>query len=216
MIPIQEIDGVEYGLFQISDKDSFCKLLADAFSHYEPMGKALELSQDEVLEFVQLFCKQAEDEKLSLVARTVDTNEVIGALLSDDFVSPPPLGVNTISKNFNPILDLLDKLDQAYLKEHSYQLGECLHMFMVAVDPHKGSKGVASHLSRLCMERAVSMGYRKVVVEATGSISQAIGRKMGFVDRGTILYKDYVYEGKKVFENIEGHIGTILMDGDLS
>ena len=95
-------------------------------------------------------------------------------------------------------------------------MGEYLHLFMIAVNHrHKGRK-VAENLTRTCLENGIRKGYHTALTEATGVISQHIfGNKIGFVGRLEIPYKTFVYQGRRVFESIEGHTGTILMDKTL-
>lgn len=212
MIPLREIQGVQYGLLELSDLEAFSRLLAVTFSQYEPMGMAMGLSREEILTFVRLFGPKAADEGLSLVAKISDTDTMIGALLSEDFGSPPPEGLGKMSKKLLPILTLLEQLDKQYMEKKEFRLGEVLHMFMVGVSPECTARGVATHLSELGMEYAAVKGYRTAVVEATGSISQNIARKLGFAERFSTLYKEFTFEGEKVFASIEGHIGTMLMD----
>jgi len=62
------------------------------------------------------------------------------------------------------------------------------------------------------LENGAGKGYRTGVAEATGLVSQHICRKFGFVDRFEIPYKTFTFQGKRVFESIEGHRSIILMD----
>ena len=49
------------------------------------------------------------------------------------------------------------------------------------------------------------------LTEASGKISQHILRKQGFVDRFSVSYRDFVYEGKVTFASIQKHESAILM-----
>ena len=75
---------------------------------------------------------------------------------------------------------------------------------------------MAHNLVQNCLENGIRKGYHTAVAEATGVISQHIFKnRFGFVDRLEIPYKTFVYQGRRVFESIEGHPGTILMDKPL-
>jgi hypothetical protein len=67
-------------------------------------------------------------------------------------------------------------------------------------------------LLHTCLENSVRKGYKTGIAEATGVVSQHICRKFGFVGCFEIPYKIFVFQGKRVFESIEGHRGIILMD----
>jgi predicted N-acetyltransferase YhbS len=133
-------------------------------------------------------------------------------MLTDDFASTPPEGIDYLSEKVGPILALLDALDVQYKQGKSLRVGEYLHLFMIAVThQHTGSK-VAQNLIQACLENGIRKGYKAAVTEATGVFSQHTFRKCGFVDRIEISYKTFTYHGKRVFATIEGHTGTILMD----
>ena len=75
---------------------------------------------------------------------------------------------------------------------------------------------MAHNLLHSCLENGIRRGYHTAVAGATGVISQHLFRnKFGFVDRLEITYKTFVYQGRRVFESIQEHIGTILMDKSL-
>jgi len=50
------------------------------------------------------------------------------------------------------------------------------------------------------------------MVEPTGFTSQHMFNKLGFEQKNMIEYKRFLFEGKKVFKNIEGPIGLPLME----
>ena len=144
--------------------------------------------------------------------RSIHTYEMVGALLTEDFVSPPPDGIDQLSKKFDPIFDILGQLDTDYRRGKMIQRGECLHLFLLGVAPSCGGRGVAQQLVATCLENGRQKGYRLAVTEATNNVSQHVFRKLGFSDRVQRIYRDHRFEGKAVFAKIEGHLGPILMD----
>jgi GNAT superfamily N-acetyltransferase len=187
-------------------------VIAEAFSHYEPMAVAQDLSRGELVDFIKLLGPKAAQEALTVLARDQATDRVIGAVLTDDFASAPPKGIEHISEKFGPILALLDELDTQYKQGKSLHVGEYLHLFIIAIMHQHTGKKVAQNLIQACLENGLRKGYRMAVTEATGVISQHIFRKCGFVDRIEIPYKTFIYQGRRVFMSIEGHTSTILMD----
>lgn len=63
--------------------------------------------------------------------------------------------------------------------------------------------------------QAAANGYRTAVTEATGSMSRHVFRKLGFVDRFQVPYREFMFDGQRVFSSIEGVDGTVLMTREL-
>ena len=209
---LKETPGVRYELFDLSARDEMALLVSEAFIRYEPMAVAQNFSQKEFIEFINLLAPKAEKKKLTITAKDKATEKIIGTLIAEDFVSPLPSGMEKLSEKFGPIFALLDELDGRYKQKRDIKLGDCLHVYIVAIDQLRHGERSAQTLIGVCLENAIRQGYKVAVTEATGLISQHVFRKLGFVDRHEILYKTFAYEGRQVFESIAGHTGTILMD----
>ena len=215
MKPVSEALDVEYGICDATDVEEMTYLLAEVFSRYDPPAVAVGLSFEEIVRLVRLFGPRAASDGLSIIARARPSGDLIGALLVDDFASPPPAGIHEACEHFDPIGALLDELDEQYRKTRTVVPGEILHLFMVGVGSQHGGKGIAQTLVRLCIENGERRGYREAVTEATGSVSQRIFRKLGFADRFSTSYKEFSYCGRHVFQSIEGHDGVILLEKHL-
>lgn len=187
-------------------------LLGEAFSLYDPPAVAVGITAAEFEAFVRLFGAKAVADRLTIVARSADTREMIGALLTEDSASPPPSGMDQLSRKFDPINDILDQLDTDYWRGQAARQGDCLHLFLLGVARSFGGRGVAQQLVATCLENGLQRGYRLAVTEATNSVSQHIFRRLGFADRVRRSYRDHRFEGRAVFSSIEGHAGPILMD----
>ena len=212
MIPVA--DG-QYGLLDSSDIEKMAELLANVFSRFDPPAVAVGLSFNEVRELVRLFSRRAPNDGLTIVARAMPSGELIGAMLADDFASPPPEGITEVAKHFDPIAAMLEGLDEQYRKARSVMPGQILHLFMLGVDAEFGGRGIAQNLIRLTLENGKRKGYKSAVTEATGNVSQHIFRNLGFADCFRIAYKEFDYHGKRPFETIEHHEAMILMERSL-
>lgn len=215
MIRSRAVLGVDYGVAESSDMDEMARLLAVVFSHHDPRAVAAGLTPAEFEDFVRLFCPKAAADGLTIIGRSADTGEMAGALLTEDSASPPPSGLDRLSKKFDPNFDILGQLDGDYRQGKAVPAGESLHLFLLGVAQAFGGRRVAQQLVASNLENGVRKGNRVVVTEATNSVSQHIFRKHGFVDRVQRSYRDHRYEGRALFASIEGHTGPILMDRDL-
>jgi ribosomal protein S18 acetylase RimI-like enzyme len=214
MKPLHSSVGIEYGRFELSDLDSLCEVLADSFSRGEPLALATGLSHHDIQAIVKLFGPKAAAEELTVLAKT-SSGAVVGALLAQDFATPPPTGLENVTAAFQPIGALLEGLDDVYRRGREIRTGTHLHLFMIGVAPTHSGKKIAQELLATGLNNGVAKGYRQAVTEATGNLSQHIFRKAGFVERHVASYADFVFDEQHVFRTIRSPAGTILMDKQL-
>jgi len=74
---------------------------------------------------------------------------------------------------------------------------------MVGVDPSYRGKGVATDLIRRSILLAGCMGFTGIMTEATGKFSQKAFSTIHMLKTNSILYRDFEFEGKKVFEDMD-------------
>ncbi len=208
-------ETVDYDVAQPPDSEEIVRLLATVFSESEPPAVAMGLSFRDMEQFLRLFAPGAIAEGLTIVARGRDTGKLAGVLLTDDFAAPPAVDLNRISRKFLPIFSMLENLDERYRKGKTISAGEYLHLFMLGVDGQFAGCGIGQGLVKACLDHGIRKDYRTAVTEATGIVSQRVFRKQGFVDRFSVSYRDFTYEGKVVFGSIQGHENAILMDKSL-
>jgi GNAT superfamily N-acetyltransferase len=201
-----------YNLYTASDADEMARLLGEVFAESDPPAGAVGLTPFEFEAFVRLFCAKAKTERLTIVARSAETGEMIGALLTKDLASAPPEGIDLLSAKFDPIFDILRQLDADYRGGQTVRSGELLHLFLLGVAQRFVGQGVAQQLVAECLANGASRGYRVAVTKATNKTSRHIFRKQGFVKRVRRSYRDHTFNGQAVFASIAEHGGPILMD----
>ena len=213
---LNEAEGVQYELFNIGELHEVAAMTAETFARYEPVTSSLGISLENFSDFVRLLGPKVEQEELTVIARNQDTNQIIGAMVTDDFAIEPPEEMRRLGDNFEPLWAVLDELDTQYKQGKILPKGEYLHFFLLAVDHRQSGKNVAKNLVQTCLENGIRKGYKTGVVEATGVVSQHIFRKFGFADCFETPYKTFAFQGKRVFESIKDHHGLILMDKALT
>ena len=191
------------------------RLLGEVFSLHDPPAVAVGLPADQIERLVAAFGPKALDEELSVVARRPGSDDLVGAVLVEDFATPPPSGALGLAPAFAPIGALLESLDVQYQADRHVTPGAFVHIFMVGVARHAGGRGLAHRLIKECLDRARTRGYRIAVTEATNVVSQHIFRKLGFRDVLLASYADFTFNGQKVFSSIVGSEATILMEKEL-
>lgn len=207
---------MNYEVAKPSDSDEIVRLLATVFSQSEPPAVAMGLSFPDMKQFLQLVVPSAIPDGLTVISRSGGTGELAGVLLTDDFASPPDLDTSQISPKFSPILSMLERLDEQFRKGRTISPGNYLHLFMLGVEGRFAGQGIGQGLIKACIDNGSRRGYRTALTEATGKVSQHIFRKNGFVDRFSVLYRDFQYENKAVFASIREHEQAMLMDRSLA
>jgi ribosomal protein S18 acetylase RimI-like enzyme len=207
---------INFSVYSASDADEMARLLGEVFAHRDPPAVAVGLTPSEFESFVRLFCPKAAAEGLTIVARSDETGEMIGALLTEDSASAPPDGMGHLSAKFDPVFDILGQLDADYRAGRTVQPGESLHLFLLGVAPHFAGQGVAHQLVARCLAHGAGRKYRVAVTEATNKTSQHIFRKQGFVERVRRSYQDHRFNGRAFFASIAGQGGPVLMEKQLS
>lgn len=215
MTPAPERIMVDYSVYAPTDADEMSQLLGEVFSRSDPPAVATDLTPSEFEALVRLFCRKAEAEGLTIVARSAGTGEMIGALLTEDSASALPDGMDRLSAKFDPIFDILGQLDTEYRGGETVHPGERLHLFLLGVARRFAGQGVAQQLVAACLENGARKGYRVAITEATNKASQHVFRKLGFVERVRRSYRDHRFDGQAVFTSIVEHGGPILMEKKL-
>jgi len=203
---------VTFDVANPSDADGVVRLLAAVFSESEPPAVAMGLTFADMKQFLQLVVPSVIRDGLTVISRSEVTGELVGALLTDDFASPPDLEMSQVSPKLAPILSMLETLDEQFRDGKTLAPGKYLHLFMLGVDARLAGQGIGQGLVKACLDNALRKGYQAAVTEATGKVSQHIFRKNGFIDRFSVSYRDFRYENKAVFASIMEHEKAILMD----
>ncbi len=205
-------DLIDHGVLDVSEVEPFTRLLAEAFSCYDPPAFAVGITADNFAAFVRLLLPQVLSEGLTIVARLSTTRELVGALLNMDSASELPAAMSQLSARFNPIFDILGQLEEEYRHGVPPNPGECLHLFLLGVSDRAAGRGVGQQLVARSLALGASRGYKLAVTEATNKTSQHIFAKKGFTARVQRSYAEHVFEGGRPFASIAEHGGPILMD----
>ncbi|WKN45720.1 GNAT family N-acetyltransferase [Tunicatimonas pelagia] len=177
--------------------------IASTFSKSEPMSEALAISEEEFIYFSQIVTQKAASDQLSVVVVT-DEDEVVGALICEDYTSPPPAGLEQASEKFEPIAALLEVLGKRFNQEHEVTPGSHLHMSMCGIYPQYVRQRLAQRLIQFAEDMGRRKGYKATVCEATGSISQhMMENSLNYIYADEIVYKTFQYEGQAIFKNID-------------
>ncbi|MFK5977616.1 MAG: GNAT family N-acetyltransferase [Rhizobiaceae bacterium] len=187
-------------------------LLGGIFSKSEPPAVAAGFPASKIEELAKVFGEKSVRENLSVVARSSDTGDTVGALLAHDFGTPPPDEIGPLVPTFEPLLAFLGQLEDKYRTTHTIAEGDFVHVFMIAVDDAWSGKGIAQQLLQACMSNGASNGYRFALTEATSDLSRHVFRNIGFQELHFASYEDFEFQGTRPFASISDHKGCALME----
>ncbi|OGJ20919.1 hypothetical protein A3K73_07450 [Candidatus Pacearchaeota archaeon RBG_13_36_9] len=195
------MDKLRYLLLTQKDSSSTISCVIKVFLYDEPMTKSLGMSESEFYVFAEAVCKKAVKDKLSYVCK--NGNRVIGFALNDDMMGEAVPNSTGMPSKMNPILDLLWRLDNSYLKGKKISKKELFHLFMIGSLKEHRRKGIAKKLIVKSLALAKRKKFNKVITEATNMNSQKFLRKyFGFKDAKDIKYKEFKCQNKFLFKDI--------------
>ena len=203
--------GITYEILQEKDFEETTALLSEIFSQGEPVTKSLEITPKEFHYFAEIYCKKAVKEGISMIARHKDKNKIIAFILSEDFDSPPPEGIENIDKKVVPLMALVDAVEMD-AKSNKKERERRFHMFLGATDKNYENRHILTTLVEKSLKLAKSKNFTVAIAEPSGFETQHIFNKLEFKQRNMVVYKKFLFEGKKVFKNIVGPVGLPLME----
>jgi hypothetical protein len=207
---LKENKGIIYEILQEEDLEETATLISEVFSKGEPMTKALEITAKEFYYFVEIYCKKAVNEGLSTIAK--NKGKVIGFIISEDFDSTPPEGIQKIDIKVVPWMALIDAVEKD-AKSNKKEGERRFHMFLGGTDKQYENKHINTTMIEESLKLAKIKNFTSAMVEPTGFATQYMFTdKFKFEKKVMIEYKTFLFEGENVFKNIEGPVGLLLME----
>lgn len=210
---IAQSNNIQYQVLDLTLLNQATKLVATCFCTMEPMTVCQNISVDSFSQFLELLADKVVQQQLSIAAIDKTSQQLVGAVIADDFASATDEELVGVSDQFLPIFALLEQLDQLYQNNKSIYPGDYLHIFMLAVDQAQNNKKIGYQLIKACLANALNKGYKVAFAEATGLVSQHLFlNKFQFKHCFQINYKDFNFNGQPVFKHIKNHQATILVE----
>ena len=210
-IIIKEDKGIIYEILQEKDLEETIILLSEVFTSGEPVTKVLGMTAKEFHYFAELYCKKAVKDGLSMIAK--DKGKVVAFVISEDFDSAQPEGIENIDIKGIPLMALVDEIEKE-AKASKKEGEKRFHMFLGGTDKQHEGKHIGSTLVEESMKLAKKNNFTVVIVEPSGLATQHMFREKfkGFEQKNFIEYKTFQYNGENVFKNIDGPAGLPLME----
>lgn len=202
---------LNYGLLTQEYVADAAKCFTDSFQR-EPMVKALNIPFKDFYDFAIGVCESACLSQTAAIAIEPVSNKVVGISVIQDALEEEE--IDNIPVGLDMIFSVLGSLQQRYIEENEIkEKGKVAVAFSLGVDKDFLGIGIAHLVFEQTIKQAVSLGYSKMIGEASSINSQSLlGDKFGFKGIYSIRYKDFEYKGEKIFEKFpEGVNPTCLL-----
>jgi GNAT superfamily N-acetyltransferase len=191
-----------------------CEVVGRAFTH-EPMTEALNLSYEQVYDDFKMVVENLIPEGMSFAAIDTATNAIAGVCINKDF-TVEPVAEGSDHSDALAVFDLVDELDAQSPELKTLSEHEMFHLYILAVDEAYAGNGVGVELAKHTDELAKALGFKQMIVEVTGPLSQHICiDRIGCQEIGRVNYQDFEFHGEKVFKDIKEVDACLLVRKDL-
>ncbi len=206
---LKKDNGIVYEIFQKRDLEETAALIAEVFSGGEPVTKSLGITAKQFYYFAEIYCNKAIMEGLSIIAK--DGGKVVAFVISEDFDSAQPEGIEKIDEKVVPLMALVDAVEKE-AKDNKNEGERRFHMFLGGTMKQYENRHISTIMIEESMKLAKNKNFSVVIVEPSGFATQHMFNKLGFEQKKVIGYKEFLFEGEKVFKNIIGPFGLPLME----
>lgn len=207
-------EGIIYRPMRIEDLHVAAICFTESFQR-EPMVQSLSITFDDFLPFAEWCCEEAIHQKMGLVAVDELTNQIIGFTILQDALAEVPEEVLLDFECLLPVFIMLGGLQEKYLIENNTIMpGTVAVSFVTGVKKEYQGQKVSFNLFGQSLSVAKKAGYKKMITEVTGRLSQnAARRRFGFTPYASVVYHEFQLDGQNIFSNIEdSKLSCVLME----
>jgi hypothetical protein len=203
---------ISYEIMTSDDIDTVIKCILTTFTLGEPKCKALGITRSDGLAYAESYCSKAARDGLSIIARDTETLKIAGFQINSDFMSEPPEGIENVSPRLYPIAAITDSLEKIFREKYPIEKGELLYQHLMGVLPAYSKRNIGFTVGSLSWDLARENGFRGVIAECTGPVSQYLAIHKGdYREVASINYGEFVYCGQKVFQHVTDCKSTKLL-----
>jgi ribosomal protein S18 acetylase RimI-like enzyme len=210
-IIVKEDKEIVYEMFQEKDLEETAKLLSETFTRGGTTTRSLKITPEEYYPLAYIYSKKAIKEGLSMIAKDKNNGKIVSFMINEDFDSPKPEGIEKIGPKVAIGMTFIDVLEED-LRANKKEGERRFHMFLGGTDKDYENKHILSSLLDESMKLAKNKNFTSIIAEPSCFATQHIFKNLGFTQKNFIEYKKFKFQGKNVFENIEGPVGIPLME----
>lgn len=211
-ISVNDADPYQYKILESEHYTQVVNVITQSFCTDEPMTKYLGITPREFFPFAELVVKKAIKDRLSTIV--LDGDKVSACSIIEDTADPLDIIID-IDPRFKIIFSFLEYLGGDFFSEKNIEKGHLAHLFFTAVDKNYHGKGLSRKVNFESIQLAKEKGFDFMCCEFThhynekGTIKNLKNSKLLIK---SCSYKDFIFEGKKPFENLDGHASAYIWE----
>ncbi len=197
--------------------------MGQIFSTSEPMSAHLKIGQEDISSVTDQFLSPDYLDTYDVSYLAEDISLLKPTIIAFVVCAPfdQKFDKDIVASKMAPILKLIDALDHHFFMTYSGVAPQnVLHLLMGGTKNGYEGLGISKNLREFVFEAAIKMGkFNYCIAECSSVVTQHImSEHFGFKKEFEILYKNFEFQEKKIFEGIVPHNGVALMvkkfDGD--
>lgn len=192
---LEETERYEYVIITEDYQTQCHQIVSEGFS-WEPSCVFMESDQNKRFiwfdKFVNYFSKECCSNGLSIMCREKSSGNIAGVLYVRDFKLPLPEDFTTENLGVIPkTLSVLEVVDHQYDNlRPNLEIGQCVDLWMLAVDSNYRRQGIADKLTSLGCQHVKNSGFSYVILEASGGYSAKCAESAGMTKVVSVKYED--------------------------
>jgi GNAT superfamily N-acetyltransferase len=195
--------------------DATARLYAEVFTRDEPTTRWHGITVEDFLPFARRYVRFCATDGSSFIAREIPCEEVIGFILCMDLTRDlEVLGPEMCAflSRFDATVQLIDALEDQYLKIGTVEPGAVLHVSQLGVSRKARGRSVSTSLIHHVLAFARNNGYRTIIADCTGPLSRRSFENCGFENAGSLRYSDFLFRSTAFFDGLAGEISLMVRD----
>ena len=186
-----------------SSVDEAARFIADVFLERDSLGMMDAEECEEFRQFLVIVGAQSAKRGFGLIARCRDTNQMVGAVISDDLADTMNSGDAIQEAQEDPFVALVHELNKGYLGDGELADNQYFSIKFIATAGDFIGQGLISDLITQMLEIASANGFDYAQAEASGPASQHVFiNKFGFEEKNSITFNTFVYGDEKPFAEV--------------
>lgn len=197
-------DSIVYQILDDKYKEKTIQCASFVLANYEPVICALGIPESEMHKEIKALVDFIMAEELSFIAIDHSRQEkpVVGFALIKDFMHYFP---GSSSDQFEVYGALVEGMQLRYIDKIQPKEGEILHGVVGGCLREYQNGFIFRKLIELSFEKGSERGFERCVIESNNIAARRGAEKMGFKTIDKIHYRDFTYNGKRVFGHLEKH-----------